>query len=59
MREERRERRRRGLRCAVLSCAVDNLYLCIHMCCSKPLTFHNGCMFFSSRSCFMHLYIFM
>ena len=24
------------------------------MCCSKPLTFHNGFMFFACRSCFKH-----
>ena len=28
------------------------------MCCSKPLTFHNGFMFFASRSCFKHFFKF-
>ena len=28
------------------------------MCCSKPLTFHNGFMFVASRSCFKHLFRF-
>ena len=28
------------------------------MCCSKPLTFHNGFMILASRSCFKHLFRF-
>ena len=35
---------------AVLSCAVANLVsVGIYICCSKPLTFHNGFMFFLLR----------
>ena len=56
-REERREKRdgrrekeewitlrRAVMRCAVLCCGQ-------YLCCSKPLTFHNGVMFFASRRC--------
>ena len=53
MREERREEegwitlRRAVMRCAVSCCGQ-------YICCSKLGIFHNGFMFFASRSCFKH-----
>ena len=38
-----------------LSVRVSFLVCCgWYVCFSKPLTFHNGFMFFASRSCFKH-----
>ena len=39
--------RRSGLRCAVLSCAVNNFYF--YICCSRACTFHSGFMFLHKK----------
>ena len=59
-REGEKERRRSGLRCDMLSCAVLScsviIYIYIHICCSKAVTFHNV-FFFTLLFQALHLHI--